>query len=108
MSDRHTNGVGNAEPGKQLLHKPDTGGAGRDRHALGIEQRPLDRLDRTQVRFRRPCPHRDANPYRRKIDIRAGSLTQKLESYSASPMPAPSDLHFGLGKRTGPDAVRRL
>ena len=41
-----------------------------------------------------------------KIDIRAGSLTQRLESYAASPMPAPSDLHFGLGKRTGPDAVR--
>jgi cytochrome c-type biogenesis protein CcmH/NrfG len=41
-----------------------------------------------------------------KIDIRAGSLTQKLESYAASPMPAPSSIHFGLGKRTRPDAVR--
>ncbi len=41
-----------------------------------------------------------------KIDLRAGSLAQKLESYSASPMPAPSDVHFGLGRREKPDAVR--
>ncbi|MCU1289806.1 MAG: putative system TPR-repeat lipoprotein [Acidobacteria bacterium] len=41
-----------------------------------------------------------------KIDMRAGSLTQKLESYSASPAPAPSDIHFGLGKREKPDAIR--
>ncbi|MDQ3087598.1 MAG: CRTAC1 family protein, partial [Acidobacteriota bacterium] len=41
-----------------------------------------------------------------KIDLRAGSLTQKLESYAASPMPAPSQIHFGLGKREKPDAVR--
>lgn len=41
-----------------------------------------------------------------KIDMRSGSLTQKLESYSASPMPAPSQIIFGLGKREKPDAVR--
>ena len=41
-----------------------------------------------------------------KIDMRAGSLTQKLETYAASPMPAPSDVHFGLGKRENSDAVR--
>ena len=41
-----------------------------------------------------------------KIDLRAGSLTQKLETYSASPMPAPADVHFGLGNREKPDAVR--
>ncbi|HEX9961882.1 MAG TPA: FG-GAP-like repeat-containing protein [Pyrinomonadaceae bacterium] len=41
-----------------------------------------------------------------KIDLRAGSLAQKLESYSASPAPAPSDIHFGLGRREKPDAVR--
>ncbi len=41
-----------------------------------------------------------------KIEMRAGSLTQKLESYSASPSPAPADVHFGLGKREKPDAVR--
>ncbi|CAN5372158.1 hypothetical protein BH20ACI1_BH20ACI1_26470 [soil metagenome] len=41
-----------------------------------------------------------------KIDMRSGSLTQKLESYSTSPMPAPSEIHFGLGKRENPDAVR--
>ncbi|MDQ3130646.1 MAG: FG-GAP-like repeat-containing protein [Acidobacteriota bacterium] len=41
-----------------------------------------------------------------KVDLRSGSLAQKLESYSASPMPAPSQIHFGLGKREKPDAVR--
>lgn len=41
-----------------------------------------------------------------KIDLRSGSLTQKVESYSASPMPAPSEVHFGLGKRIETDVVR--
>ncbi len=43
-----------------------------------------------------------------KIEVRAGSLMQKLESYSASPAPAPADFVFGLGKRTAADAVRVL
>ena len=41
-----------------------------------------------------------------KVEMRAGSLYQKLETYSASPAPAPADLIFGLGKREKPDAVR--
>ena len=43
-----------------------------------------------------------------KIEIRAGSLAQKLETYSAFPAPAPGDLVFGLGKRQSVDAVRVL
>ena len=43
-----------------------------------------------------------------KVETRAGSLAQKLESYSAYPAPAPSDLTFGLGKRNSIDAVRVL
>ena len=43
-----------------------------------------------------------------KIEVRAGSLKQKLETYAASPAPAPADVTFGLGKRTGVDAVRIL
>ena len=43
-----------------------------------------------------------------KIEIRAGSLAQKLETYSAFPAPAPADVVFGLGKRTTVDAVRVL
>src|SRR5215213_4780589 len=43
-----------------------------------------------------------------KIEVRAGSLAQKLETYSASPAPAPADVLFGLGKRTTADAVRVL
>jgi tetratricopeptide (TPR) repeat protein len=43
-----------------------------------------------------------------KIEMRAGSLAQKLETYSAAPAPAPADVIFGLGKRTTVDAVRVL
>ena len=43
-----------------------------------------------------------------KIEMRAGSLAQKLETYSAAPAPAPADVVFGLGKRTTVDAVRVL
>ncbi|HKR11147.1 MAG TPA: CRTAC1 family protein, partial [Pyrinomonadaceae bacterium] len=43
-----------------------------------------------------------------KIEIRSGSLAQKLETYSAFPAPAPSDVVFGIGKRAGIDAVRVL
>ena len=41
-----------------------------------------------------------------KVEMRAGSLWQRLETYAASPAPAPADLVFGLGKRESPDAVR--
>ncbi len=43
-----------------------------------------------------------------KIELRAGSLWQKLETYSASPAPAPADIIFGLGMRMEADAVRIL
>jgi len=43
-----------------------------------------------------------------KIEARAGSLKQKLETYACTPAPAPSDTIFGLGKRAGVDAVRVL
>src|SRR5687768_26516 len=43
-----------------------------------------------------------------KIEARAGSLVQKLETSSASPAAAPADVIFGLGKRPAVDAVRVL
>jgi Tfp pilus assembly protein PilF len=43
-----------------------------------------------------------------KVEVRAGSLWQKLETSSASPAPAPADVIFGLGRRLAPDAVRVL
>ena len=43
-----------------------------------------------------------------KIELRSGSLAQKLETYSAFPAPAPADVVFGLGQRTVVDAVRVL
>jgi tetratricopeptide (TPR) repeat protein len=41
-----------------------------------------------------------------KVEMRAGSLWQKLEVYAAVPAPAPADLSFGLGGRERADAVR--
>jgi tetratricopeptide (TPR) repeat protein len=41
-----------------------------------------------------------------KVELRAGSLQQKLETYSASPAPAPADVLFGLGSREKADVVR--
>jgi tetratricopeptide (TPR) repeat protein len=43
-----------------------------------------------------------------KVEARAGSLVQKLETYAASPAPAPADTIFGLGQRATADAVRVL
>ena len=41
-----------------------------------------------------------------KIEMRAGSLQQKLETAAASPAVVPADLVFGLGQRLGADVVR--
>jgi len=41
-----------------------------------------------------------------KVEVRAGSLLQKLETSSASPAAVPADVLFGLGKRLTADAVR--
>ncbi|MCA1634206.1 MAG: FG-GAP-like repeat-containing protein [Acidobacteria bacterium] len=43
-----------------------------------------------------------------KVEIRAGSLHQRAETYAATPAPAPADLVFGIGQRAGVDAVRVL
>jgi tetratricopeptide (TPR) repeat protein len=43
-----------------------------------------------------------------KVEARAGSLRQKIETYAASPAPAPADVLFGLGSRPAADAVRVL
>jgi Flp pilus assembly protein TadD len=41
-----------------------------------------------------------------KVDIRAGSLRQKIETAATSPAVAPADVLFGLGQRAAPDALR--
>ena len=43
-----------------------------------------------------------------KVEMRAGSLRQKLETSSATPAVAPADLVFGLGARAAADVVRVL
>ncbi|HEX7296295.1 MAG TPA: CRTAC1 family protein, partial [Pyrinomonadaceae bacterium] len=43
-----------------------------------------------------------------KVEMRAGSLVQKLETSATTPAIAPADVSFGLGKRTAVDAVRLL
>lgn len=43
-----------------------------------------------------------------KVEMRAGSLWQKLETSAASPAAAPADLLFGLGTRPAADVIRVL
>ena len=43
-----------------------------------------------------------------KVEIRAGSLRQQLETSAASPAVGPADLLFGLGMREAADVVRVL
>jgi tetratricopeptide (TPR) repeat protein len=43
-----------------------------------------------------------------KVDLRAGSLRQRLETAAATPLAAAADLLFGLGSRAGADVVRVL
>src|SRR5262249_44422389 len=41
-----------------------------------------------------------------KVEVRAGSLRQNLETYARSPAVAPADVVFGLGPRPSADALR--
>ncbi|MPZ19255.1 MAG: tetratricopeptide repeat protein [Luteitalea sp.] len=59
-----------------------------------------------QVRLTAQVSNRSA--YGAKIEMRAGSLWQKLEYVSAWPASAPADISFGLGQRTSADVVRVL
>jgi len=43
-----------------------------------------------------------------KIELRAGSLRQRIESSASTPAAAPADLLFGLGTRGGADVIRVL
>jgi tetratricopeptide (TPR) repeat protein len=43
-----------------------------------------------------------------KVQIRAGSLEQRLEVSATTPAVSPADLIFGLGNRAGADAIRVL
>jgi Flp pilus assembly protein TadD len=43
-----------------------------------------------------------------KVELRAGSLRQRLETVAATPAPGPADVRFGLGTRTRADVLRVL
>ncbi len=43
-----------------------------------------------------------------KVQLRAGSLSSRLEASSATPAAAPADLVFGIGRRPGADVARVL
>ena len=43
-----------------------------------------------------------------KVELRAGSLRQMIETSAATPAIAPADVLFGLGTRVSPDVVRVL
>ena len=41
-----------------------------------------------------------------KVELRAGSLRQRIETMAATPSPVPADVRFGLGGRAAADVVR--
>ena len=43
-----------------------------------------------------------------KVQLRAGSLSARIETSASTPAVAPGDIVFGLGHRQGPDTVRTL
>jgi tetratricopeptide (TPR) repeat protein len=43
-----------------------------------------------------------------KIDLRAGSLKQRIETSATTPAVAPADIVFGLGRRSDADVIRVL
>jgi hypothetical protein len=71
-----------------------------------LENRGADRAGSVSVRLSGRVSNRSG--VGAKVEMRAGSLRQRLETYAALPMPAPADVRFGLGGREGPDAVRVL
>jgi Flp pilus assembly protein TadD len=59
-----------------------------------------------RVRLQPRVSNRDA--LAAKIDLRAGSLRQRAETFATTPSIAPSDVLFGLGPRDRADVVRIL
>ncbi len=59
-----------------------------------------------RVRLNARVSNRDA--VGAKVDLRAGSLRQRLETFATTPAVAPADLVFGLGTRGAADVVRVL
>ena len=69
-----------------------------------LENRGGNRNHSYSLRLRGRVSNRDG--VGAKVEIRAGSLRQKLETSASVPMAAPADVAFGLGARQAPDAVR--
>src|SRR5262249_40450593 len=61
-----------AEPRKKIVRKPDTARAPGDRDGFGLEQDLFEGLDGARVGLWSSRPHRHAEGYSRKIDIRSG------------------------------------
>ena len=64
--------------------------------------------DRRSLRIRLAARVSNRSSVGARVEVRAGSLTQQVETVSATPAPAPSDIVFGLGHRAGADVVRVL
>ena len=71
---------------------------------LYLENRGGNRNRSLSLRLKGRVSNRDG--LGAKVEIRAGSLRQKLESSASVPMAAPAEIAFGLGSRQAPDAVR--
>ncbi len=73
-------------------------------HLRVLENRGGNRNHSYALKLRGRVTNRDG--VGAKVEIRAGSLRQKLETSAAVPMAAPAEVAFGLGARQAPDAVR--
>jgi tetratricopeptide (TPR) repeat protein len=59
-----------------------------------------------RVQLRARVSNRDATGS--KVELRAGSLRQRTETFATTPAIAPADIVFGLGRRDAADVVRVL
>ena len=65
-----------------------------------------NRRKSVRVQLRARVSNRDA--IGSKVELRAGSLRQRLETFATTPAAAPADIVFGLGRREQADVVRVL
>ena len=73
-----------------------------------VRMRPAQGVTHPGVRVRLTGQVSNRTGVGAKVEMRAGSLWQKVETAVSSPMAAPADIVFGLGTRASVDVIRVL